>query len=88
MSPELEVLDQLLGGDLPLNVITGLFSDPEHCRLAIGAMLSDGEIRILDSTKQPILFWRYHELESERSFWDEGTPYLVSITETGVRRIG
>ena len=87
MTPELEVLDQLLGGDLPVNVIAGLFSESGRCRKAIGAMLHQGENLLLDPSDSPLSVWRYRELQSNNDFWSEGTLYRLSITEIGVKRI-
>ena len=87
-SPELELLDQLLGGDLPLNVIADLFPDLRRCRQAVGAMQEAGEISILDSAGQPVPMWRYRELECEPGFWAEGTLFQMTITEVGAKRIG
>ena len=87
MIPELEVLDQLLGGDLPVNVIAGLFSESSRCRKAIGAMLHQGEILLLDPEGSPLPIWRYRELQSNDDFWSEGTLYRLSITEIGAKRI-
>jgi hypothetical protein len=88
MIPELEVLDQLLGGDLPLNVIAGLFPDRDRCRRAVGAMLKGGEVCILDAAGQPVPEWRYRELEYAPDIWSEGTTYRMSIADAGAKRIG
>ena len=87
MTPELEVLDQLLCGDLPLNVIVGLFPNRDHCRRALGAMLKSGEINILDPSGQLVPAWRYRELERTEELWSEGSQYRLSITEAGAKRI-
>ena len=87
MTPEIEVLDQLTGGDLPLNVIAGLFPDRDRCRQAVSAMLKSGEINILDRSGQLVPVWRYRELEKTEALWSEGTPYRLSITEAGAKRI-
>ncbi len=87
MSPEIEVLDQLLGGDLPLNVIAGLFPDLHRCRRALAAMLEGGEVRMLNAEGRPIPPWRYRELEGIPSFWAKGTPYRLSITDVGAARV-
>ena len=87
MSPEVEVLDQLLGYALPLNVIAGLFPDQDHCRRAVRAMLLDGQVRILDAEGAEISDWRYRELECRPEFWASGTPYKMSLTDLGVKRV-
>ena len=45
-SPELETLDQLLGGDLPIGVIRGFYESEERFCRASMAMLRDGHIRL------------------------------------------
>ena len=87
MSPELEVLDQLAGGDLPLHVINGLFHDNEHCKRALRASLETGEILILDSDRTAIPVWRLRELETNSDAWSPGSGFRVEITELGCKRI-
>jgi hypothetical protein len=87
MSQELEVLDQLLGGDLPLEVIAGLFPDRDQCRRAVGAMLAGSEVSVLDSAGRPVPAWRYHELERTTDLWCDGTPYRLSVTAAGAKRV-
>jgi hypothetical protein len=78
MSPELETLDQLSGGDLPLTVIRGLFPDEERCTRAILAMLKAGELRLWTEVEVPRYRWR-------DALSGEGR---LSITDAGLRRIG
>jgi hypothetical protein len=87
VSPELEVLDQLDGGDLPLHVIADLFPELTQCSVAIGAMLSDGLVRILDSGGTAIPHWRFQELKVEPAFWGDRTTYRMTLTEIGAKRI-
>ena len=87
MTPELEVLEQIVDSDLPLNVIAGLFIDRDHCRRAIRAMLNEGEVLVLDPEGRPLPFWRYREMEGDPAFWARGTPYRMSITDAGAARL-
>ena len=87
LAPELEVLDQLLGGDLPLNVIVDLFHNIERCQRAVSAMLHNGDISIISQSGQKIPSWRYRELQSVPQFWAQGTSYRLSITDAGAKRI-
>lgn len=87
MAPELEVLDQLLGQDLPLNVIAKLFPDPEHCRRAIQAMLKGGDVRIVDSEGVALPEWRYRELQYRPEFWEGEGEYRLTLTEQGAKRV-
>lgn len=87
MTPELEVLDQLLGGDLSLAAIADLFSHQDRCRQAIGAMVKAGDVCIVDAEGKPVPAWRYRELENAPDTWSKATPYRLSITETGAKRV-
>lgn len=87
MTPEIEVLDQLLGGDLSLAVIAGLFSDEDRCRRAIGAMVEAGDVCILDADGKAVPAWRYRDLDNAPDTWSKTTPYRLSITEAGAKRV-
>ncbi len=87
MPPELEVLEQVLDSELPLDVIAGLFIDQDRCRRAIRAMVSDGEVIVVGPEGLALPPWRYRELEGNPAFWARGTPYRLSITEAGADRI-
>ena len=49
MSPELETLDQLLSGDLPLSVVRIVYPDDERFILGVLGLLSDGEIQLFEN---------------------------------------
>lgn len=83
MSPELETLDQLLGGDLPLAVIRGLFADEDRFSRAIAAMLDAGEVRLLNGDGSEVPRWQWHESLSKHAT----SRYSLEITQAGIRRI-
>lgn len=82
MSPELETLDQLLGGDLPLPVIRGLFDDQDRFARAITAMLEAGELRLVEAAETDVPRWRWREVLNANA----GST-RVAITKAGVKRI-
>jgi hypothetical protein len=87
MSPELETLDQLLGGDLPLTVIHGLFNNGERFVGAILAMLEAGEVRLLTSDGTEVPPWQWQAvLNASCSAAASGAR--LAITTAGARRIG
>lgn len=61
MSDELELLDQLLGGDLPLTVVVRLFSDRQHFERAVLAMLRAGDLRLLDHDGDAVPSWQWQQ---------------------------
>jgi hypothetical protein len=88
MSPELELLDQLQGGDMPLGVLVALFPDESHARRAIKAMLLAGELELLDSQVGRVAAWQLLELEAQSNPWRTETRYRLAITDAGKKRIG
>lgn len=81
MSPELETLDQLASGDLPISVIRSLFEDDNRFIRGITAMLAVGEIRLLDTTGESVPEWRWRDVLISGT----DTSRLV-ITDKGARR--
>lgn len=88
MSPELETLDQLLGGNLGLQVIRALFGDHKSFEGAVIAMLEAGEIRLLLSDGQEAPRWRWRDVLTMASGQVGEGECKLSITDAGVRRIG
>ena len=88
MTPELEVLEQVIDSDLPLSVIARLFPGLDHCVRAIGAMLDAGDVRVVDPYGQAVPSWRWHELQETKALWSDGTQYRLAITDAGAKRIG
>lgn len=84
MSPELTILDDLLGGDVSLDQARALFDRDERFTRAILFMLDAGEIRLLDSSSGA---------EVPRRRWAESLlpaalrAYRLSITDRGLARI-
>ena len=54
-APELETLEQLLGGDMPLTVIANLYSTPEAFWQGIRGLLSCGDVLLLDDDGNAVL---------------------------------
>jgi hypothetical protein len=88
MSPEIDVLDQLLGGDMPLGVVASLFPDEADARRAIVAMLAVGELAIFDAEGAALSPWQVGELQRQPGSWREDTQYRLTITDKGARRVG
>jgi len=82
MSDELELLDQLLGHNEPLAVMRQLFSSTERFVRAATAMLTAGDIRLLDEDGIDIPAWRWRQVLAEQPL----APYFLSITDQGVKR--
>jgi len=88
MSPELETLDQLLGGDLPLKVIHELYLDDDHFRRGVSGLLSSGDVKLLNVDESEVPAWRWRELFGAAAVMNDDLPNMkLRITAQGARRI-
>lgn len=83
-APELETLDQLLGGDMPLTVIAKLYSSPESFRTGIGGLLACGDVLLLEANGNAIPSWRWREVFETGS--ECRTTRAVSVARNATRR--
>lgn len=88
MSLELEVLDQLLGGDLPLSVISRLFAEAHHRDRAIAAMLRDGSVELLGPDGSAVPQWHLRDVLADPANRESSAPYMLSLTRKGAARAG
>ena len=87
MSPELETLDQLQGGELSLLSVRQLFPGDSAFLQGVAGLLADGDIQLVaeDGTKIPQWSWR-DVFEISRVSKELGR-LRVCITDQGTRRI-
>jgi hypothetical protein len=89
MSPELEALDQLLGGEsIPLATIRALFPNADTFIPGILGLLRNGDVRLLEKAETEVPRWRWRELFGDGSVQVELNAFQLEITEQGVRRMG
>ncbi len=82
MSPELETLDQLLGGPLTLAVVRKLHPDTRRFNVGILSMLESRGIAMVDAAGQPIPTW-----DRRRHLTDLTDDSRLAITDRGIKRI-
>src|SRR6516162_6958108 len=88
LSPELETLDQLLGGDLPLTVIATLYSTPEAFHKGVQGLLSCGDVLLLDTDGNALPEWRWREVFAPSSEAALLGHFRLRVTPQGAKRIG
>ena len=77
-----------MGGDMPLQVIRGIFNDDQRFVRAISAMLEAKEIRLLTKAGEEVPRWRWREVLVPESEQQAGTgEFLLSLTDAGARRM-
>jgi len=86
LSAELETLDQLLGGTLPLKVIRDLYPDDASFARSVHALLRDGDVQLITEGAE-VPQWQWRELFTEGRILSELPQFRVDLTEQGARRI-
>jgi hypothetical protein len=80
MSPELETLDQLLGGDLPLATIRGLYPDDASFQRGVLGLLQEGDIALIADGDVPQ--WRWRDVLAAIPH-----GFILRLTEQGAKKI-
>lgn len=83
MSPELETLDQLSGGDMPLPLVRQLYPDSARFVRGLSALLQSGDVRLVEEGGADQ--WRWQEMLADPNTWNS---LQVSLTTVGARRMG
>ncbi|MCI0351365.1 MAG: hypothetical protein L0Z53_18235 [Acidobacteriales bacterium] len=86
-SPELETLDQLLSGDMPISVIGKLYSTPDACRRGLLGLLREGDVILLNPDQGEIPQWQWRQLFSQDDWLHELRDFRLRITEQGTKKI-
>jgi hypothetical protein len=87
MSPELETLDQLLGGDLSLTIVRRLYPDAESFKRGVLGLLSSGDVRIVTIDQDDVPKWRWKELFVDDTVMKDLGCLRMTITAQGARRV-
>lgn len=87
MSPELETLDQLLGGVLSLDIILRLYPDTEAFQRGVHGLLSGGDVRLLTDEGVEVPPWRWRELFIEGGVMQALDHLMLDLTDQGARRV-
>jgi hypothetical protein len=88
-SSEIEILDQLSGGDMPLRILIPLFPSTQHGRIGIGALFDAGEIRVLDAAGQELAKWQRQGLLrlSDAEWTQKAVRLSAGVTDHGLKRL-
>jgi len=86
-SPELETLNQLLGGALPLATIRHLYPDDDRFLRGLSRLLSSGQLRLLTVEGADVPSWQWHTLLVKGTILLELDGFRVKLTARGARRV-
>lgn len=89
MNPELDFLDQLPGGNMPLAVLLRLIPSIARARHAIHALLAGDEIRLIGTDGAQLQPWQWQALSrASDSDWRRAAADLtVTLTPKGAERV-
>lgn len=87
MSPELETLDQLLGGNLPLKVVLSLYPDADAVRRGVLGLIAGGDVCLRGEDGMDVPHWRCRELLGNETDMQEIEQMKLWITAQGALRI-
>jgi hypothetical protein len=87
MSPELETLDHLLGGDMPLRLVRGLFPDATSFSNGMMGLLSNSDVRLVSSGGEIIPDWRWRDILTTDVPAEYFDSVSVQITEAGCCKV-
>ena len=88
MSPELETLDQLQGGDLSLELVAKLFPSFDDFRRGVQGMLSSGDVVLTAQDGSEVPKWQWQELFRNQRVPGSVTQLRLRLTRQGSQRIG
>jgi len=88
LSPELETLDQLQGGDLSLELVAKLFPSFDDFRRGVQGMLSSGEVVLTAQDGSEVPKWRWEELFRQQAVFGWMAQLRLRLTPQGGQRIG
>lgn len=86
MSLELETLDQLLTGSMPLRIIRELYPDDRAFATSIHALLRNGDV-LLMSKGVEVPRWQWRDLFEAGGVIQEIQWFELDLTEQGARRV-
>lgn len=87
LSPELETLDQLLGGDLSLALIRTLYPSDISFLQGILGLMSSGDVRLLSHDGNDVPEWQWRTFVTQLVVPPTINDLHLRITDLGVRRI-
>jgi hypothetical protein len=87
-SPELETLDQLLSGDLPLSVIRNLYPDDDAFISGVFGLLNCGDVRLFAAGRPDVPNWYWRELFVQKKILDKLADFQLGLSNQGAKRIG
>ena len=86
-SPEMETLDQLVGGEMRLSIIRQVYdSDAAFMRGTLG-LLQTGDVKLFDQSHTEVPRWRWRALFEQGEVLAALESFILDVTEAGVAKV-
>jgi hypothetical protein len=85
-APELDTLDQLLGGNMPLRIIRKVYPDSASFVRGVYGALKCGDVRLLENNAE-VPEWRQQELFERGGVLDNLDTLILELTDQGAKRV-
>jgi hypothetical protein len=86
-SPEMETLDQLLGGEMPLSIIRRLYDSDESFVRGTLALLQNGDVRLFDPSHTEVPRWRWRPLFEVGEVLEALPSFTLDVTKSGAAKL-
>lgn len=86
-SPELEPLDQLLGGEMRLCIIRQIYNSDDAFAQGTLRLLQCGDVKLFDQTHIEVPKWRWRPLFEQGEVLSSVESFMLDVTETGAAKV-
>ena len=87
LSPEMETLDQLLGGEMRLNIVRRLYDSDQSFTRGILSLLQAGDVRLLDDAHAEVPNWRRRALFDDGEVLSALHSFTLEVTAAGAAKV-
>jgi hypothetical protein len=86
-SPEMETLDQLLGGEMRLTFIRRVYDCNEAFTRGVLGLLQSGEVKLFDQSHTEVPRWRWRPLFEQGEVLSAMESCKLDVTEAGAAKV-
>ena len=86
-SPEMETLDQLLGGGMRLSIIRRFYDSDESFTRGTLGLLQSGDVRLLDQSHTEVPRWRWRPLFEHGEVLTGLESFTLDVTDAGAAKV-
>ena len=86
-SPEMETLDQLLGGEMRLSIIRQVYDSDDAFMQGTLRLLQGGDVKLGDRMRAEVPRWRWRPLFEQSEVLSALESFTLSVTTIGAAKV-